>query len=129
MSPVALLVTFPLLLATIYLVAILPLRITLKFLRRRVAPSPLLPALLALGGYWIATEAAWMAVPRAWTLDFLSTVRASVDAVTYTHQVEHAAEQILLSVMLCGVAGAVAGFAAARWWRLRADAAGMAASA
>jgi len=55
----------------------------------------------------------WHLVPSSWTLPFWTTLEATVDSETYGHPVEHAAEQIMMVLMILALAGGVAGAGAA----------------
>jgi hypothetical protein len=55
----------------------------------------------------------WSLVPRAWSLPLSTTLAATVNAERYGHQVEHAAEGIVVWMLFGAVVGAVAGGVAA----------------
>jgi hypothetical protein len=66
----------------------------------------------------------WNLIPFHCDMPFWTTIKASVDAETYGHPVEHKAEGILIwvlfgSVLSAMIAGAAAALAGGLWNRLR----------
>jgi hypothetical protein len=65
-------------------------------------------ALCYLAGMFFGGLLAWKVVPPPeWKLSFWTTIQASVDAQSYTHLVEHTAENILVAVLVSGVIGGI----------------------
>ncbi|MBZ5618764.1 MAG: hypothetical protein LAQ69_08585 [Acidobacteriia bacterium] len=66
------------------------------------------PATMLLG-YVAGLLFVWILVPRNWTLPFWTTLAATVNAAKYGHPVEHAAEGIVIWMMLGAVVGSFVG--------------------
>jgi hypothetical protein len=85
--------------------------------RRAECRGPLEILLLLVGGFVAGLILAWSLVPPAWHLPLLETAYAAGHADIYGHEIEHAAEQILLFVLFGGDLGAIAAAIAA--WVIR----------
>jgi len=62
----------------------------------RSSASRLLEALVMLVVFLISVGPIWRLISGHWSMSFLSTLEASVNAEKYGHPVEHAAESILV---------------------------------
>jgi hypothetical protein len=77
-------------------------------------------ASLIVAGFFGGGLLLWAMVPSTWTLSFLTTLGATVDAKTYGHEIEHTAEIIVFRVLSGCVLGALlSGAAVAIATRLR----------
>lgn len=78
---------------------------------------PLGILLLLIGGFVAGMTLAWSLVSPAWHLPLRETAYAAVHADIYGHEIEHAAEQLLMFVLFGGDLGAIAAAIAA--WVIR----------
>lgn len=81
--------------------------LVLQYRQKRDCGRQMLVALAIVAGFFTGGAAAWNLLPIQWDPSFLTTLRMSVDADTYGHELEHQAESILVAVMFCSVVGAV----------------------
>jgi len=69
-------------------------------------------------GYLAGVTLLWALRPTGWPLGLLETMRATVDSDTYGHVIEHGAENLVVWMMVFGLAGAAARLVLPeRFWR------------